>query len=356
MKIVQLVTQMEAGGAQRVAMLLNEALQNRGYDAEVWFLYLKRPTYVDFPGVKVLLEHPPSGLDYLQIIFKFQELLRSHKPDILITHTHYANVIGQFIAKFCGVPGRLAVQHNPVQTYPKAARFVDRVLGTIAFYTANIAVSQVVVDSVADYPSKYKKYLEKIYNGIPQLNPKNSAKEVLIRWNLPADIPLLVNVGRLALQKNQTTLIEALLYIPEAHLILIGDGELRTTLQEKVSTLKLQERVHFLGEMKSEDVLDLLCISDVFVFPSLYEAMPMALVEAMGLGIPIVGGDIPAMREVLGDAGMIVPSDSAEKIAISVQEILDSSELAENLRQSSLKRASLFSVDTMVESYEKLFR
>ncbi len=55
MRIVQMVTQMEAGGAQRVALLLAEALRNRGYEVEVWFLYVKRPTYMSFPGVRVLL-------------------------------------------------------------------------------------------------------------------------------------------------------------------------------------------------------------------------------------------------------------------------------------------------------------
>jgi glycosyltransferase involved in cell wall biosynthesis len=356
MKIVQLVTQMEAGGAQRVAMLLGEALQRQGYDAEVWFLYLKRPTYKDVPGVRVLLDHKPSPLDYLKITFELQKMLRLHKPDILITHTHYANIMGQVVAKFCGVPRRVAVQHNPVETYPKVARWLDQILGTQDVYTANIAVSQVVVDSVLQHPRRYQARLQKIYNGIPALARQHSLDGVRSRWNLPEQVPLLVNVGRLARQKNHTTLIESLKSIPEAHLMLIGEGELRADLEQQVAKLQLEQRVHFLGEMKSEDVLDLLCIADVFVFPSLYEAMPMALVEAMGLGLPIVGGDIPAMREVLSDAGILVPSENAAEIAIAVRKVLDSPDLANQMRQSSLQRSALFSVEKMVGSYEQLFK
>ncbi len=355
MKIVQVVTQMEAGGAQRVAMLLNEALQHKGYDAEVWFLYLKRPAYTDLPRVRVLLEHTPSGWDYFKITIKLQNLLRTHKPDVFITHTHYANVIGQVVARFCAIPIRIAVQHNPVHTYPKAAKWADWVLGTTAFYSANIAVSQVVVDSVIKYPIQYKNKLKKIYNGIPKLKPQNVGKELHAKWHLPTHAPLLINVGRLAHQKNQATLIKSLLHLSEVHLILIGEGELRDDLQKQLAALQLEDRVHLLGEMKSLDVLALLSVSDVFVFPSLYEAMPMALVEAMSLGLPIVAGDIPAMREVLDDAGIIVPSESAEEIAKAVRQVLDSSELANHLRQSSFKRASLFSVEKMVESYEKFF-
>lgn len=355
MKIVQVVTQMESGGAQRVAILLNEALRNQGYDAEVWFLYLKRPTYTDFPGVRVLLQHKPSALDYFKIVNKLQHWLRSHQPDVFITHTHYANIIGQFVAKLSGVTKRLAVQHNPVQTYPKVAKWADWLLGSTAFYSANIAVSQVVVDSVINYPKAYKKILTKIYNGIPNLERQNSNQQIRTQWKLPENAPLLVNVGRLARQKNQTTLIEALLHLPDAHLLLIGEGELRDDLQNQVAQLKLKDRVHFLGELKSEDVLKLLSASNIFVFPSLYEAMPMALVEAMGLGLPIVAGDIPAMREVLGDAGIIVPSENAKEIARGIQQILNSSELAHRISNSSLERARLFSIEKMVESYEKLF-
>ena len=135
-----------------------------------------------------------------------------------------------------------------------------------------------------------------------------------------------------------------------------SDGELRETLQQRVATLNLESRVHFIGEIKSDDVLDLLCIADVFVFPSLYEAMPMALVEAMSLGIPIVAGDIPAMREVLGDAGILVPSESAQEIASAVRRILDDPDLASHLRQSAFNRSIQFSVEKMVTSYEKLFK
>jgi glycosyltransferase involved in cell wall biosynthesis len=355
MKIVQLVTQMEAGGAQRVAMLLGDALRQQGYDAEVWFLYLKRPTYKDVPGVRVVLDRQPSVLDYLKIAIKLQKMLKQHQPDILITHTHYANIMGQSIARFCAIPRRVAVQHNPVETYPQAARWLDRLLGSTDVYTANIAVSQVVVDSVVDYPAKYQKCLQKIHNGIPVLTRQRAVDGIRSRWNLPEQVPLLINVGRLARQKNHQTLIESLQLIPTAHLILIGEGELRADLEQQVKRLQLEQRVHFLGEMNSADVLDLLCIADVFVFPSLYEAMPMALVEAMGLGLPIVGGDIPAMREVLSDAGILVSSENAAEIASAVRRVLDDPEFANHLRQSSFQRSALFSVEKMVTSYEQLF-
>lgn len=355
MRIVQLVTQMEAGGAQRVALILAEALRDRGHEVEIWFLYVKRPTYINVPGVRSLLEHKPSASDYVKILTRLRQMLSSHKPDVLITHTHYANVLGQVVGKLCSVPMRIAVQHNPLFTYPKVAGWVDWILGTTDFYSANVAVSQAVVDSATKHPTDYRKKLTKIYNGLPRLEIETPSEDVRTRWKLPEKAPLLLNVGRLARQKNQSILLEALLHLPEAHLLLVGDGELKSALQKKVVELQLEERVHLLGELESQDVLALLAACDVFVFPSLFESMGMAVVEAMASGLPIIASDIPAMREVLGEAGILVPLDSAEKIARAIRQILDSSERADRMRKLALERAQIFSLEKMVNSYEELF-
>lgn len=355
MKIVQLVTQMEAGGAQRVAFLLTEALRNRGHEVEVWFLYVKRPVYMNFPSVRALLEHKPSRLEYVKIAIKLWNLLRLQKPDVVITHTHYANVLGQVVARLSGVSTRIAVQHSPLSTYPQIAGWADKGLGTLAFYSSNIAVSQTVINSAVKYPSAYKTKLKKIYNGVPYLEIKNSPQEIRMQWGLPEKVPLLLNVGRLAHEKNQAILLEALLYLPETYLLLVGDGEQRSFLQNKIAELQLEQRVHLLGELKSQDVLALISISNVFVFPSLYESFGMAVVEAMASGLPVVASNIPAMQEVLGDAGILVPSDSAEEIATAVRQILDSSELASRMSERSLERARVFSLQNMVDSYEAIF-
>ena len=355
MKIVQLCTQMESGGAQRVAILLAEGLRERGYDVEVWFLYVKRPTYLNFPGVRVLLEHKPSALDYTKILTKLWEWLRLYKPDVLITHSHYSNMLGQLAARLIRIPKRIAIQHLPLFNYPKSTRWANLVLGSTGFFTTNVAVSESVMDSAANYPASYRAKLTTIYNGIPSLKGENSLKEVRKHWRIPENVPLLINIGRLARQKNQAILLEALLHLPKAHLVIGGDGELKETLQKQVIKLQLQKRVHLLGEIEPQDVWKLLSISNVFVFPSIYESMGLAIVEAMSSGLPVIASDIPAIRETMGDAGILVPADSGKEIAKAVQKILDSPELARTMSEKSFKRARLFSLEKMVDSYEALF-
>jgi glycosyltransferase involved in cell wall biosynthesis len=247
MKIVQIVTQMEAGGAQRVAVLLSKALRQKGYDSEVWFLYLKRPSHSHLSDVRVLFEKKPTALDYFTIAHRLNSKLRVHQPDVVITHTHYANVLGQLVAQWCGVPRRIAVQHNPIHTYPKAAAWADFILGTTSCYSNNVAVSETVVKSTAHHPQVYRRKLKQIYNGIPAREVGNLSLNVRKRWGLPDNVPLLLNVGRLAHQKNQVILIEALLTLKDAHLAILGEGELRESLRQKVTGLQIADRVHFLG-------------------------------------------------------------------------------------------------------------
>ena len=87
MKVVQIVTQMEAAGAQEVAYQLHEGLSRKGHNSELWFLYTKRPAYAGLRGVSSILDHPPTKRDYLSITGRLYRKLRQHHSDAVITHT-----------------------------------------------------------------------------------------------------------------------------------------------------------------------------------------------------------------------------------------------------------------------------
>lgn len=165
---------------------------------------------------------------------------------------------------------------------------------------------------------------------------------------------MLVCVGRLSRQKNHTTLLHALRQLPDVHLALVGDGELLSDLQQMAKDLEISSRVHFTGEVSSGDVFSCLKAADVFTLPSLWEAMPLAVLEAMAAGIPIVASDIPAMREVLGETALLVPPRDAHKLANAVARILEAPALADRLRSSAMKRARVFSVSTMTDEYQRI--
>jgi glycosyltransferase involved in cell wall biosynthesis len=223
MKVVQIVTQMEAAGAQAVAYQLHEGLSRKGHDSELWFLYTKRPAYVGLRGVSSLLDHPPSVPDYLAITARLCRNLRQHRPDAVITHTQYANVLGQTVAAAAGVPKRIAVHHGPRAQDSLLPRIADCLLGHTNAYSDIVVVSEFVKQSAQSYLRSYSKRVRYIRNAVEDLK-QTKIEGLRAKWGIPPHKPMLLCVGRLSRQKNHDTLIRALPSVPDAHLVLVGDG------------------------------------------------------------------------------------------------------------------------------------
>ena len=354
MKIVQVVTQMEAGGAQRVAVLLAAALRERGHEAETWFLYQKRPAFSGVPGVRVLLDRRPSAAAGGVLVARLARALRASAPGAVITHTHYANVVGQVAARLAGVPTRIAVHQNPLTSYPRLARRADYLLGTGRTYSSVVAVSEAVARSAAAYPEAYRGRMRVVHNAVAAPAADAPPHGLRARYGLPEGAPLLVNVGRLARQKNQAAIVEALPGLPGVHLAIVGEGELRGPLQELCRARGVDDRVHFLGELPWEEGIAVARGSDAFVFPSLFEGMSLALMEAMALGLPVVAGDVPAIREALQGAGLLVAPTDADGLAAAAGRVLRDPALRARLSAASRRRAEDFSLQRMADGYERL--
>jgi len=351
MKILQIVTQMEAAGAQRAAYLLHEALRRRGHETELWFLYLKRPAYSNKPGVRVIVNQRPSLLGNVLLAFKLFAWIRATRPEVLITHTHYANILGQLVGSLAGVRRRVAVHHGILGKYPTLARYADWLCGTLGIYTSQIAVSDSVVESMSNYPARYKRNVRRVYNGV--MVGRDAGLQLKQPENFPSNCPRILHVGRLSQEKNHQALFESLLELPSAQLVLVGNGELREKLERQVKTMGLADRIRFLGEIPHPEVGALMSACDLFLFPSSYEAMPMALLEAMAAGMAIVASDIPANREVLEDAGILVPL-VPHGLSRAVQELLSDPRYAREFGRKAARRANKFSVEAMVDGYERL--
>jgi glycosyltransferase involved in cell wall biosynthesis len=354
MKIIQLVTQMEAGGAQRVAYLLKNELDLRGYDSRLWFLYTKRPAYAREPGVYSLMGHSPSPLDYFKIFIRLARLMAVEKPDVLITHTHYANVMGHLVSSVLRVRNRIAVQHNPTHTYPRVVRVADRLAGSIGAYSRNVAVSKTVEDSIAQYPRAYRNRVTTVFNGVPEPGPTPPRDVTRKQWNIPLDATLLVNIGRFSLQKNQEFLIRLLQKDTSLHLLLVGDGELRESLRGLALELQLVDRVHFTGEVSPDTVSALTSASDIFVLPSLFEAVSMVMLEAMLLGVPVLSNDIPSGREFLAQDGILMDTAFPEKWLSAIRMLVEQPEMVSEMTARAKTKAQRFTVPRMADAYEEL--
>lgn len=360
-RVAIIVTQLEAGGAQTAALRLAEGLRSLGYDAQTWFLYKKQHT--EYPDTKVDViapERPNSLRKYVGLLADLLRRLRQHRPQAVISFTHYANVISQPVALLSGVPLRIASQRNPATNYPRLARLLDRIWGATGVYSANVAVSRAVSKSFDAYSRFYRKRLRIVPNGVEPWQCELTKEEARLRLQLPLGVPLLANVGRIAPQKNQATLIRALALCPNVHIAIAGAGELLPELKSIADSLKVSQRVHWLGQISPDRVRMLLQASDAFLLPSLFEGMSNALLEALAAGTPVIVSDIPSQREVVGaqgdekPAGVLLPPQSVHEWASAFRRISKDKVWRYDLANRSQMRASRFSVETMINGFSDI--
>ena len=144
--------------------------------------------------------------------------------------------------------------------------------------------------------------------------------------DLPESASLVISVATFKEQKGHRFLVSAAArVIPDhdgTHLILAGDGDLRPAIQHAVEEQGIADRVHFLGDRR--DVPRLLAASDVFVLPSLWEGLPMSLLEAMASELPCIATDVSGVREVVADgSGLMVPPANPDALESALRVVLD---------------------------------
>ncbi len=180
-----------------------------------------------------------------------------------------------------------------------------------------------------------------------------------LRKSLAGDRPLVLTVARLDEQKGHRHLLAAATELREAVFVLAGDGPNRASLQKLARELGVEERVRFLGER--EDVADLLAVCDVFALPSLYEGLPVSVLEAMAAERVVVATAVGGTGEAIVDgvSGLLVPPKDPGALAAALARVLSDERLRSRLAGAGRARvASHFSASEMVtrvtDSYELL--
>ena len=169
---------------------------------------------------------------------------------------------------------------------------------------------------------------------------------------LHSDGLLVGNVARLAPQKDHRTLIEAARLVPEAEFVVAGDGELREQLERQAAG----SRVRFLGAR--DDVPEILASLDVFAFPSLFEGLCVAVIEAQAAGVPVVATPVGGIRETVvdGETGLVVPTRDPPALAAAIRRLLEDRPAAEAMAAEAKRRVGeRFSVERMVEETLRIY-
>jgi glycosyltransferase involved in cell wall biosynthesis len=349
------------GGAEKALLTLI-----RGLDGERWSPSLVfHPTAALQPLVDEasaasceLIPVPamPEGLAGAARAASFARLLRRRRPDVFHAHLTWplACKFGLAAAVASRIPAVLATyQLVPPFELTRRARLQQRLLGSHVH--RRVAVSEDTADQLQALFGWPRDKIAVVHNGVP-LPPPAPVDPELRAHLLREHRAVLLVPARLDPLKGHEFLLQAAASLEGVQVVLAGDGPERPRLERLAAELGLTGRVTFLGFR--EDMPRLLACADVVVLPSLREGLPLALLEAMAAGTPIVataiGGTVEAVEDEV--TGLLVPPCDAAALATAVERVLADPVGARRRADAGAERvASLFTADRMVESVEALY-
>ncbi|MBI3170854.1 MAG: glycosyltransferase, partial [Chloroflexi bacterium] len=283
-------------------------------------------------------------------------ILKQGKFDAIITFTHDSNVLGLPLAKLAGIPARVGTHLGEIRGMSKWRENLHTFLvnrGVIQTLVASSARTKNNSIEVGVDPNK----ITTIYNAIMPFDVSHIDREVVRKKiGLKKNDVFFVAVGRLVYEKGHEFLVEAMSTVTQsdAHAIagICGAGPLHDQLQAQIEKLNLQDKVKLLGQW--DEIPELLAASDVFALPSRWEGLPMALLEGMMAGLPVIATRVEGVDEVVqpGEHGLLVPLESPAELAQAILQLLRSPQDRQRMGRAARERVlSSYTTDRMCEAY-----
>lgn len=336
----------QLGGAEQALLILIENIDHRAWRPTLLLAASPEATLLAQRAHELSAEvRPvapmPLGLTGARRVPRLVRELRRARPDVFHAHLSWPLAAKWALAAavLAHVPAIVATVHLfPDYPLDRSNFFQGRVLAR--FVGRYVAVSDDIAARLARRLRWPAKKIEVIHNGV-SLDRFARPVDPALRAQLAGRTERIVflTVARLDEQKGHDVLLRAAARIPEARFVLAGDGPERPRLEREAHDLGLGEQVAFLGHR--EDVPDLLAASDAFVLPSLYEGTPLAVLEAMAAGKPVISSAIHGTDELVvdGETGLLVPPRDPEALAATLRRILDDPSLRARLGVAARERA-----------------
>lgn len=368
-----LIPALSVGGTERTLVELANGLNKDRHDVTVWTIFEQNPladrlasdvrhrtlgVQGVIPNNEARIARAERPIEYPLAPLRFIRAVRTHKPDILQSFLFYDNVIARIAGKTTPETTVISGVRSVPDSQPISQALLDRVTLPLSDYV--VSNSRAGVQYVADRGASRNR-IGVVPNG-RNLSKYRDADSSNVRRSLglQADSRLVGTVGRLIERKGQMDLLEAWPAVRshhgDAHLVLVGDGPERETLEARVAKMGESDTVHFLG--MREDVPNLLASFDAFAFPSHFEGLPGALIEAMAAGLPIVTTPVNGNSELIENYrnGLHVSPKHPDQLAWALIRILAEPELAASLgKQAQADAFEQYTVDRMVTAFETIY-
>jgi len=375
LKILQVAYKSEITGGEKVLLNLVKHLRRRGHH-----LLVVCPAHG--PLVEVLRREDidvkvvplKKSYDFVAAL-RLRNLILREGVQVLHTHGMLVNIVGRIASKLAHVPVSVSTVHltrelssggraENIREGLKANYYRALDNSTARFNDRIIAVSESVRrDLISQGISPDK--LVVIKNGIEfeGWQRPNGRKKQRARKREEFGIgnnSVVGTITRFSKQKDVHTFLYAMSEVvrkyPRVRCLILGDGEQREDLEDLSTRLALNGSVRFLGYR--EDAREILDIFDVFVLSSLWEGLPLVILEAMAAAKPVIATRVPGTAEAVvdGKTGILVPLRNSERLAESIKRLLENKNLSQSMGKAGRRRVSkYFRLDRMVDETEKLY-
>ncbi|MBI2252654.1 MAG: glycosyltransferase family 4 protein [Armatimonadetes bacterium] len=356
-KILYLIPQFEAGGAEKQILLLSKYLIREYYKIIVisrrgiWtdkLIKLNIPNYnIDFRN---------SALKFSYLIEEIIKIIKREKPDIIHCHTFLTALLVKLALKLSGfkAPTVTTVHGWDNLNYSLRSFFLN-------FFTDKIiAISKSVKNNLTSNGA-FKNKINLIYNGIDieEYQADVNKTEIKRQLGFLKEDCLVGMVARLEPQKNPALFIKSAKIAasknPNIRFILVGGGSLENQLKNLTKELSLEDKVRFLGARN--DVPVLLRALDLFVLTSNWEPLGIVILEAMATGAPVIATRVDGVPELIShlENGYLVAPDNEESLAAAILNLLENPQKLNKIKESAFIKVKSFSFEKMAQETLSLY-
>lgn len=353
MKILYVITGLGLGGAERVVVDLAEKMYTLGHTVKIAYLTGDLVVTPESAEIEVIGLKLNSASNFLYASKKYRKLISSFRPDVVHAHMVHANIFARLNRIGCKVPKLICTAHSSNEG-GKARMMAYRVTSYLSDINTN--VSQEATKVLIDKGAFTNRNLITVYNGIDLNRFKNTPNNT----NLEKGVLSIITIGRFSDAKDYPNLIHAFALLKKAidaniKLTIVGDGELRSEIEELIQELELSDSIVLLG--RRSDIPQLLSQADIFVLASKFEGFGLVVAEAMACKCYVVATNSGGVAEVMGDTGKLVPIQNSQALAAALKEAvsLEASERARNNEQARVRVEKLFSLEASVNKWLELY-
>ncbi len=361
--VMQVLHTLEVGGAEKLALDIS-----KNFDQQFKFSFLcldslgELAESVRQQGMDLFCANRQSGFDF-NLIKRFSRILTQQCVDIIHAHQYTPYFYSVLSSRLTNRrPKVIFTEHGRHQ--PDKVRLKRVIFNKIfqPFTDLCTGVSEFSKESLAKFEKIPRSKIDIIYNGVdldrfPAKYDKNQIRKTL---GFNENDTLVGIIARLDPIKDHKTLIDAVSILKgdsvNMKLIIVGDGPEKNDITSKIDTLGLNDDIMFLGTR--DDIPNILMALDLFVLPSIMEAMSVTLLEAMSASLPVIATNVGGNRELIADgvSGKLVPVGNPEILANTIKSLLSDREFAGKIGKEARKSVEKnFSFDKMIANYRKAY-